>query len=149
MCIRLYYLLTRFNVNTEVYNWYFPNVTSSIISFRINIFNFCIRCVWIIMTYIKPYFYYTTLLFGCAIGPKLYYQKWALIWSLIYVCGMIIDHEFISNFLVVVNCFIIFTDIIFINLRLLSLTYLFPIHLMFYQENHITAKYKLAQTITF
>ena len=36
---------------------------------------------------------------------------------------MIIEHEFISNLKVVLNSFIIFVDIIFINLHLILLTY--------------------------
>ena len=52
-----------------------------------------------------------------------------------------IEHKFISDFVVVVNFFTVFEDIIFTNLRLIFLTILFPIHHMFYQDNHMTAKY--------
>ena len=54
---------------------------------------------------------------------------------------MIIEHEFISDFVVMVNYFVILSDIIFINLHLISLMYEYLICLMFYQENHIMAKY--------
>ena len=141
MRIRLLYFVPSFNIKTEVCNWYLPNMASSIIIFWFNIFNVCIRCIWLNATYIMINFFRNILQFDRAIGPTLLHHKWSLIWRFIFVCRMIIYHEFISNFIVVVNLFYIFADVIFIDLRLPSLAYYFPIHLMFYQDNHITAKY--------
>ena len=98
-------------------------LTSSYTFFNVNIFNVCIRCIWFNATYILPNFYCTTLSCDCAIGSTLRYQKWALIWSFIFVCSIISENDFISDFVVAVNSFIIFTHIIFINFLLLSLTY--------------------------
>ena len=39
-----------------------------------------------------------------------------------YLLSVIIEHDFISNFMVVFNSFAIFADVIFINLRLLLMT---------------------------
>ena len=38
-----------------------------------------------------------------------------LIWSLIFSCSVIIEHDFFSDFIVVANSFYIFADINFIN----------------------------------
>ena len=45
------------------------------------------------------------------------------LWSFIFVCIVISEHEFISDIIVVVKLVSIFTDIIFNNLCLVSLTY--------------------------
>ena len=65
------------------------------------------------------------------------------------VCIIINEHEFISDFVVVVNSITILADIIFINFILLSLTYQLTTYLTFYWDNNITAKYLLDQTTTF
>ena len=70
-----------------------------------------------------PNFYFTTLQCDRAIVPTLGYNKWTIIWCFVSVCRLISEHEFISDFVVVVKYFTIFVDIIFIILRLLSLTY--------------------------
>ena len=88
-----------------------------------NIFSICIRCIWFNETYIIPNFYRNTLLCDRAIGLILSYHKWDLIWSFIFVCSIISEHDFISDFVLVFNCFIIFKYIIFINFRVLLLTY--------------------------
>ena len=57
------------------------------------------------------------------IVTKLRYHKWPVIWCFVFVYRIISEHDFISDFIVVVNSFIIFADIIFINLSLIYLTY--------------------------
>ena len=59
----------------------------------------------------------------------------------LFVRWIINKHGVISDFVVVVNSITILADIIFIILSLLLMTYEFPIHLMFYQENDIMEKY--------
>ena len=49
---------------------------------------------------------------------------------------------------VLVSSFTISMDYVLINLFLIFLTYSLLIHHMFYRDNHITAKYQLARTIT-
>ena len=49
--------------------------------------------------------------------------KWSLIWCFIFESSTITKREFISDFVVVVNYFIIFVYIIFIDLRLIFLIY--------------------------
>ena len=66
--------------------------------------------------------YHTTLSCDCSIDSTLRYHKCPFVWRFIFVCSVISEHDFISNFLVMVNSFVIFADIIFINLHLLSLT---------------------------
>ena len=87
--------------------------------FNVNIFNICMRYIWFNATFILTNFYRTTLLYDRVIGTTLCYQKWALIWSFISVCSIINEHEFISDLVVAVKFFIIFTYIIFINFWLL------------------------------
>ena len=120
-----------------------------ILIFWVNIFNVCIRFIWLNAMYIIPNFYCTTLQRDCDIGPTMFYHKWALLWRLIFVWSVVIENDFISNFTAVVNLVSIFTDTIFIYFHLLSMTYQPPIHLMFYQENNIPSKYQLACTATF
>ena len=98
-------------------------LTSSYLFFNVNIFNICIRCIWFNETYIIPNFYRTTLLCDRSIVPTLCYHKCYHIWIFIFVCSIISEHDFISDFALVVNSFIIFTYIIFINFRLILLTY--------------------------
>ena len=89
-----------------------------------------------------PNLYWTLLYCDFAICPTPYYHKWALIRRLILVYSVIIEHNFTSNFIVVVNSVSIFADVIFINLRLLFLMYQFPIHGMFYWENNTISFHK-------
>ena len=70
-----------------------------------------------------PNLYQTIFYCECAIGTTPRDHKWAIIWRFIFVCSVVIEHDFISDFIVVVNSFSIFTDIIFINLRLVFLKY--------------------------
>ena len=98
-------------------------VTSSYIFSSGNIFNICIIFIWFNATYIIPNFYCTILYYDCAIGPTLHSHKLYLIRRFIFLCSVIIEHDFISDFTFVVDSFYIFTDIIFINLRLIFLTY--------------------------
>ena len=81
-------------------------LTLSYIFFNADIFNVFIRCIWFNATYIMPRIYCTTLLYERVIGPTLCYQEWALIWSFIFACSIISEHDFISNFVVVVNSLI-------------------------------------------
>ena len=60
---------------------------------------------------------------------------------------MISEHDVISDFIVVVNFISIFADVIFMNLRLLLLTYQYPFNPIFYRENHIMVKYQLNRII--
>ena len=69
--------------------------------------------------YIVANLYWTILYCDRAIGPIPRYKKWSLIWRLTFLCSAIIEHEFISYVIVVVNLFYIFADIIFINLRMI------------------------------
>ena len=65
----------------------------------------------------------TIFLLYRAIVKPLCYKKWDPIWRLLFVCSVISKHDFVSDFIVVVNSVPILADIMFINLRLLSLTY--------------------------
>ena len=69
--------------------------------------------------YIVPNVYPTILYCDRDIGPTPRYRKWSLICYFIFVCRVIIDHEFISDVMAVVNSFYFFAGIIFINFRLL------------------------------
>ena len=109
------YFVSNIKYNTELYNWYSDVNDHHTYFSKFYIFNVCTRCIWINVTYIIPNFYRTTLLCDCSIGSTLRYIKWKLIWHLIFESSIIIEHEFISYFLVVVYSFTIFTDIMFIN----------------------------------
>ena len=114
MIIRLYTLFKALIYNTEVYNWWsYYDLIMHI--FSGNIFNFCIIFIWLNSMYIMPNLYRTTLCCDRAIGTTLCYDKWPVIWSLIFLCRVISKYDLISNFIVVVNYFTIFADIIFIN----------------------------------
>ena len=79
-----------------------------------------------------PNFYWTVLHCDRSVGPKPRYHKWALMKSFIFVFSVIIKHDFISDFIVVVNSFSIFADIFLIYLSLLFLEYQFLTHRKFY-----------------
>ena len=51
------------------------------------------------------------------------YHKRPRIWRFIVVCSVFSENDIISDFIVVVNSMSIFADVIFINLRLIFLTY--------------------------
>ena len=68
-------------------------------------------------------FYRTTLQCDHSISPTLSYIKLAFIWGFIFESSVISNNDFISDSVVVVKSFTIFADIIFINLRLISLTH--------------------------
>ena len=91
--------------------------------FRVDIFNMYIRCIWLNPKYIIPNVYCTTNQCYRYIGPTLINLKLALMWVFVFESNIIIQHYFISNFLVVVNSFTIFSDTILINLHLLPLTH--------------------------
>ena len=73
--------------------------------------------------YIIPISCLTILYCDCANDPTLRYQQLAFVRSFKFVWSIIIDHEFISEFIVKVDSFYVFADIIFTNFRLLSLPY--------------------------
>ena len=134
--------------NMKVYNW---RLYSDIIRhiFWPKIFNFGIQFIWINLTYIIRNLCRTILWCYCAIGKTLRYYKRSFIWRFIFVCSMVSERDSISDFIVIVNSMFILSGGIYIDLRLFSLTYSFPIHPIFYRENHITAKYQLDRTIIF
>ena len=66
---------------------------------------------------------YTTLQYNDAIGSTLSYFKWPGKWGLIFESRIIIKHDFFSNHIAMVYSFVIFTDVIFINLYLLLIKY--------------------------
>ena len=104
--IILYTLCPIFNIIQN----YIPGGHIDIVThiFRGNIFNVYIRCILLNPEYSMPNLYWTTLECDRDIGPTLCYHKCPIIWSLIFVCGIVSEHEFISNFIVVVNYFILF-----------------------------------------
>ena len=82
------------------------------------------------MMYIIPNFYRNILQCDCAIGPTMSDLKWSPIWSFIFESSIINEHDFICGFIVfifdlsvVFRYFTILLDVIFINLRLILLTY--------------------------
>ena len=99
------YFVPIFYIKTEVCNWYFFNVIFSIISFWVDIFNICIICIWLNAAYIMPKFSRAILQCNRSIGLTLFYHKQSLIWLFIFVYSIIIEHDFISDFIVMVNSF--------------------------------------------
>ena len=74
--------------NTEVYKWWsYVNIIINV--FGVNIFNVCIRFIWLNMMYIIHNLYWTTLQCDCDIGPTLRYHKWTSIWSFIFLFSVI------------------------------------------------------------
>ena len=113
-----------FNIyyNTKVYNWQsYVDIITHI--FGVDIFNVCIRFIWLNPTYVIPSFCWTILYIYHANGKIPHYHKWALIWSFVFVCIAVTDNDFISDFIDVVNSVSIFADIIFIDLCLIFLMY--------------------------
>ena len=115
------YFVFKLYYNTKLYNWqsYIDIVTHI---FGVDIFNVCMRCIWLNTAYVMPNLYRTTFHCDFTIGTTPRYQKWPIILCFIIVCSVISEHDFISNFIVMVNSFSIFTDIVFIDLHLLALT---------------------------
>ena len=116
--IQLYTLFSSFN-KTQRHITGDNMLPLSKIFFNAVIFNVCIRCIWLNVTYIMSNLFRTTLQCDFAIGPRLFYNKWAFIRRFIYLGIIISEHDFISKFIVMVKSFTISTDIIFIDLRLL------------------------------
>ena len=79
--------------------------------FGVENFNVCIRFIWLNLTYIMPNFCRTILYIYRAVGKTLCYHKCALIWSLLFLCSVVTEHEFISDFIVVVNSIYISANI--------------------------------------
>ena len=121
LCTPNYILCFQLKYYTEVYNKYFSNMTISINIFWINIFNICImwlNMMYILSNFIAPHCNATVpLLQHCIIKNSPLYGIF------LSVCRMIIEHDFISDLVVVVDYFIIFKDIVFINSHLILLTY--------------------------
>ena len=57
-------------------------------------------------TYIINTLYQTIFYCDRSIGPTPRYHKWAFIWRFIFLRSVIIEHELISNFIVVFNLFL-------------------------------------------
>ena len=93
---------------------------SSYIFFNVYVLNVCVRFIWLNLTYNIPTFYRATLWCDRAIVPTLCYNKWPIMWCFIFVCIIINNDDFISDFIVVVNAIIIFADIVFINFSALA-----------------------------
>ena len=82
-----------------------------ILFFSNSILNVYIIYIWPNKNYIKPNFYRTTQLCDSAIGSTVHYHKWTFIGHLIFESSIIIEHDFISNFIVMVYYFTIFADV--------------------------------------
>ena len=117
-------------------------LTLSDIFFGVNIFNGCIRFIWLNPTYIMTNFIATyckftmSLVKHCVIknDPEMEF----CICMQSYHCARLLSLAFksLSSILaVVVSSFTIFGDHIWINLRLLQLTSLFLIHRIFIGRN--------------
>ena len=65
-------------------------------------------------------------------------------WSFIFICRFISQQGLISNYIIIGNYGKVFTDNIFLYLRLLVLTYVFLIYYMFDWENNLSAEHQLA-----
>ena len=76
--------------------------------FRNNTCNVCIICIWFNAEYSILNFYRTTIQCYCSNGPTLYYLKCPFIRGFVFEIIIIIEHDFISNFIVVVYSFTIF-----------------------------------------
>ena len=124
---------------TEVYNWLL----------QMDIFDIGFIFIRLNKTYVISKFCCTHFQCDCSICTTLRYLKWSHTWGFVFNHIFIIDHYFITNFLVVVYYFSIFANVVFICLCLSFMIYSLPIHFMFNQDNHITAKYQLDRTITF
>ena len=93
------------------------------LNIAIHIFQHLISPTFLSYTYIIPICYPTILQYNRAVGPTLCCLKCLVKWSFICESRIIIENDFISEFEVMVYYFIIILGVIFINLRLLSLTY--------------------------
>ena len=127
------------DTKTKASKWYIRIWCCQTSVFKSNIFHMTIRCLWINKTYIKPNFHRTTLKCDRAIVPTLNYLKCNFLRGFIFEGSIIIEHDFISDFIVMVYYCTIFTNVIFINLCLiLWLININPTYV--YQENYITPK---------
>ena len=120
--IQLYTLFQALIFNTKIYNWrLYADIIRHI--FRIIIFNFSIRFIWLNSTYIIPNFCRAILYIYRDIGKMLCYQKKAVIWRLVFLYSVIIEHDVISECIVIVNAMFILAGVISINLCLFFLMY--------------------------
>ena len=118
------YLVPIFNRYKQKYltgNLLIWNCQTSV--FKSNIFHVSIVFLFINLKYMIPNLYCTTLWCNHNIGPTLHYLKYHFIKGFIFEGIIIIEHDFISDFIVVVYYFTIFVGLIFICLCLLLLTY--------------------------
>ena len=113
--IQFIYFVPSFNAKTEACKWYFPSVTTSIIISQNLISSTFVsdacglmRCI---LYLIFPH--HTVMWLYCWNNTVLSKMDPYMVFHIL--CSIIIKHEFISNFVVVVNSFINFSDIIFIN----------------------------------
>ena len=60
-------------------------LTIAIHIFSGNIFNICIRFIWLNATYIIPNSCHTIFYCDRAIDPTLHYHKWSLIWHFVFL----------------------------------------------------------------
>ena len=84
--------------------------------FSNNIFNLFIIYIWFNVTNIIPSFNLTINFCDRTIGSTMRYLIWLFIWPLIFEISIISEHDFISNFIVIVYHSYIFADIISISL---------------------------------
>ena len=93
-------------------------VDSVIHIFRIIIFNFSIRFIWInVMYIIRNFLLHNNFNFTIPLGKHCVITKIAFIWSLIFVCSVFIEHDFISSFIFIINYTFILSGVISIHLR--------------------------------
>ena len=120
---------------------YYKYRSMSLVIFQCDVFNnqfqylisltFFIRCMGLNVAYINPFSLHHTVRLPCHWFNTVLSKM--MPYMVLYILGiMIIDYDYISSLIVVVNTFIIFLDIVFINLCLILLMYSFPIHYMFY-----------------
>ena len=108
--------------NTKLYNWQ-SYVDKVIDIFRVNIFNICIRCIWLNPTYILPLFLWEHTLIWLLHWSNTLLSKMATCMAF-HIC---IHHDYWACIYFRLssrgNLFLYFADIIFINFCLLLLTY--------------------------
>ena len=108
--IWLYTLFTNFII-IQKYITSYHMLLSLYIFFTGNIFNNCIRCIFLYLVYNMHNVYWTTLQCNYSIGLTPRYQKWPIVCHFIFLCSVIKEHDFISYFEVVVN-FLLFSQIL-------------------------------------
>ena len=103
--------------------------------FSNNILNICIRFILFNTTYIIPICFHTTLLCDSTIGTTLRYLKCYIIWVLYLKSALLMRMTLSLSLYLWSTILLFFADVIYNILRLISLPYRFPIHLMFNQYN--------------